>query len=287
MADSNVNNNAKPDYAAMVKEYAQIQTQAYTSQSAKSADISSLKDEFKSYFDANPDAAANKDKVLTDLDHMQSMALAHEQDPTHTDNGDWDSARSEMDSMLKEMAPEGADVSAIDSIPHGAKSAASTSTTTNLLASSGSGDAAAGTAGSMSMVSLDAMVQKFPQLAPYKQAFVDAGAKYNVPPQILAAQAMQESHAGTDSAAGGNMMQFIPSTWDSMNSGISYGQLSLSNAPLQIEMAAKYDAQLLNDNGGDWDKTLRGYNGPVADGANSEYQTQIAKWVRGTDGYQS
>lgn len=276
-------------YTNLVSQYAKIQSDAFTSQSAKSAEISKLRDDFASYFEQHPENSADSGKLLKGLEDMTAMAQAHEADSSHTDNANWGSLSDDMDALVKELAPTDADTSAI-----------ATERTASSAASSAGGAAGAGATAvsaaktdfkGVSMVSMDAMVAKFPQLAPYKDALQKAADQYKIPVQLLAAQAMQESHANP-SEQGGGMFQFIPSTWNSYGNGqVTEGGnyssfFSAANVADQAMAAAKYDADLLNQNGGDLNTTLRDYNGPVANGANSEYQTQIGKWMNGIDGYQ-
>lgn len=275
---------APADWDTLHASYTNLQKTAYATQGVKTSQVTELQAQFEAFIKANVDDATKQksmlDAIKTDLGAMATATEAKEKSGK-TSNAEWDTAREDLEALLSELAPEGAD--AVWTPKAAAAGAAS-----NVLAEKSKvgdakgADAAAGSFGGISMVSLDAMVAAFPELKPYREAFISAGAKHNVPPQLLAAQAMQESHANTDPKAAPNMMQFKPGTWDQMNTGIAYADLSMQNAPQQIEAAAKYDAELLGQYGGDMARALDHYSGGVP-----AYLSGITKWMNGRDGYMS
>lgn len=106
------------------------------------------------------------------------------------------------------------------------------------------------------------------------QYIQEASAASGVPVQLLRAIGMQESRLGTDPAAGGNVMQFIQSTWSSFT-GLPMEQ---RNDPrTNIMQAARYIRSFgLNvQDPSNWSAILRRYNG----GGDPNYVSNVSRWL--------
>lgn len=277
---------ASADWSELTKQYAAVQQVAYTTKKADHSEVLKLQDQLNAYVDTHvtdeAQKTAMKATIATDVGSMAEATKTNE--GTKESDKAWDTARTDLEAMFAELAPEGGDAvwtpttaSATDAPQLNALA----KTTTADVGSTSGASAAAGTFGGVSMVSLDDMVSKFPQLAPYKDLFNSMGAKYNVPPQLLAAQAMQESHANPSEGNGG-MMQFSNTdTWKAFgDASIDTSSFNESNVSAQVEGAAKYDAHLLSNHGGDLNQALLEYSGGL-----DFYPTGIKKWMSGVDGY--
>ena len=92
------------------------------------------------------------------------------------------------------------------------------------------------------------------------ELFRKAGAKYNIDPALLVAQARQESafnpKAGSGQGARG-VMQIMPATGADLGVG---DPEDLYNPGINIDAGAKYMRQLLDRFGGDNQKALAAYN---------------------------
>lgn len=127
------------------------------------------------------------------------------------------------------------------------------------------------------VISIDAFVQKHPECAPFKQAFIAAGADQGLHPTFLASIAEQESTCqeyppGPNGAFG--IMQFMNPEAARQYVHTDQGK-SITNAWDAIYGAARYFRDLLNQNGNDLHAALRSYNGDVADGGLASYQADI------------
>lgn len=99
---------------------------------------------------------------------------------------------------------------------------------------------------------------------------------FNLQPQLLVAVAMEESTGGSDENAyanGGGMFQFTDlDTWRTYGTSNPDDRQDDSKS---VKAAAYYLASMLNDNSGDLAAALRAYNGPIAQGGNPNYITEI------------
>lgn len=302
------NTAAKAAYNQMMAEYKALQNKAYTSHSVETPEVVALGKTINSYLSTYVTDATSREAMAKKFNDeisvmKQSTDLYAESNGQTLSNNSWDETRQDIQELFATLAPTGGDAvydpTAVANGSTGTAAAAGTAGTAapaQLLSSTGGvatstktgtslGGGAVGKIGSMPMVSLDAIIAKNPVLAPFKQYFLEAEAQYKIPAQLLAAQAMQESH-GNPNEKNGGMMQFIPSTWASVGDpSIPHGSLSAANVKQQIMAAAKYDVMCMNDAGGNLEAALRTYNGPVANGGTPYYQAQIAKWLVGKDGY--
>jgi hypothetical protein len=124
------------------------------------------------------------------------------------------------------------------------------------------------------------LMQKYPQLAKYEKDFEAAAQQMGVQPQLLVAIAMEESTGGTNPNAnsnGGGMMQFTDDgAWQQYGNGGDR-----MNDHDSIWASARYMSDLVNQNGGNLDAALRAYNGPLSQGGNPSYQSDIARMMSG------
>lgn len=138
-----------------------------------------------------------------------------------------------------------------------------------------------------SMISWDQFKSLHPVIGAqaWTGAFVDAGNQYNIPPQLLAAIALQES-SGNPNVNEAGLMQFTwPATFISFSNG---KDLSARTNPWDaIYAAANYLRATLNDNGNDLNAALREYNGPLPPqgGGVASYQDDIRSWLAGNYNY--
>jgi hypothetical protein len=278
------------DWESLKKTYDSLQRTAYTTQGVKSKEVTALKEQMDAYITAHvTDAVDQKSKLRSIDDSLGAMLEATDKHASSgkTSNQSWDISREALEDVLDDLVPEGSDEvwTPTEMAEVGSGSAAPKFNSHVKLDGPAGVAAPASSKDGLTMVSLDEMVRAFPALKPYQADFEAAGKAYNVPPQLLAAQAMQESHANTDAGANGNIMQFTNvATWNSMHTGIDHSQISASNIPQQIMAAARYDADLFNKHN-DWDAALREYNGPIGQGGTPEYQANIRRWLIGKDGY--
>lgn len=92
---------------------------------------------------------------------------------------------------------------------------------------------------------------------PYSQYFIDAGQKYDVDPNLLMAQAYQESRFDPNAvspAGAQGISQAMPKTAQ------EYGLSDPFDPKQSIDFQARYMKELLNRYGGDRDKALAAYN---------------------------
>lgn len=278
-------NTVSAEWKALSKQYADMQNQAFKSKDVKEDTVKDLRDKLTDYINTNVTDAAQKesmlDTVTTDLGSMLKATKTNE--GSAESDKSWDAATAEMESLLTELAPEGADAvwTPANDVPK-LNNFAKTDGATEVASGSGDVSAAAGSISGVPMISLEDMAKKFPEIKPYMEMFVASGKKYNVPPQLLAAQALQESRANTDARANGNMMQFTNGdTWRAFGDpSIAHDQISSSNIPQQVEAAAKYDSYLLGNHGGDLNKALLEYSGGL-----DFYPNGIKSWLSGNDGH--
>jgi hypothetical protein len=118
MGASNVDSNAKSDFSALEAKYAELQKNAYTAtgthgkgQSVKADELATLKNQIDSYINTHVSDPTKKQEMLASLDPLMgtmSTDVAN-QASGKTDNAGWDAATQSMESILTQVAPDGAD----------------------------------------------------------------------------------------------------------------------------------------------------------------------------------
>lgn len=109
-----------------------------------------------------------------------------------------------------------------------------------------------------------------------------AATSFNLQPQLLVAIAMQESTGGADANAysnQGGMFQFTNAdTWKEFGTQTTSDR---QNDALSVTAAANYLGFLINQHNGSLAGALRAYNGPISQGGNPTYITDIYAKMRG------
>lgn len=146
---------------------------------------------------------------------------------------------------------------------------ATPSTSTPVTGSNATG---AGSFLGYSYIALDDFLAKHPVLQSMRQDIIDAAATGTpaLPPQLLAAIAMEES-SGNPTVSGGLMQFTNAQTW------AAYGQGDINNARNSLFAAARYISALLKETNNDLSKSLQEYNGY----GNSNYLSEIKLWLSG------
>lgn len=131
-----------------------------------------------------------------------------------------------------------------------------------------------------SMASLSALVPS--RLKAQMSNIEQAATRFNLQPQLLVAIAMQESTGGADQNAytnQGGMFQFTnEDTWKEFGTQAAGDR---QNDALSVTAAANYLGFLINAHNGNLSGALREYNGPIGQGGNPSYITDIFAKMRG------
>ncbi len=132
-------------------------------------------------------------------------------------------------------------------------------------------------------ISIDAFVAKYAECAPYKDAFVAAGAAEGVNPTFLASIAMVESDCGAGLAnsanAGFGPFQFMSDdAWNVYGGGGSAQRTNFWDAAYG---AARYFNALLQQENSNLYQAMRDWNGPVSQGGDPNYQDNVARYMSG------
>lgn len=116
-----------------------------------------------------------------------------------------------------------------------------------------------------------------PELNPWGQDFQNAAAANGLVPTLLGALAATESSFQERPGNGWGMFQFSSdAAWRQFGDGGDR-----QNARDAAWAAARYMRFLLNQDGQNLDQALRDYNGPLSQGGNPNYQTEIRTWMAG------
>lgn len=126
-------------------------------------------------------------------------------------------------------------------------------------------------------ISIDRFVQLHPECAPFKDAFVAAAADQGLHPTFLGAIAETESSCRANPGNPWGMFQFSDDgAWR------VYGLNKDRNNPYDSAFAAaRYFKDLLRQTGNNLDQALRLYNGPLSQGGNPNYQSEVRQWMNG------
>ena len=122
---------------------------------------------------------------------------------------------------------------------------------------------------------------------PYLSCFEIASRLHGVPLDVLLAVAATESNWDPDARSAANAHGIMQIQWPGTARHLGVKRVAeLYNPCLNIELGARYLAQLMNDNGGDVERSLAAYNyGPTRIGATRQLPAGAKKYVASVNGH--